>query len=68
MGGQNSVKKFLVFPGGVEPALESLHEWGVDNLWRQRVPAVQDSDCEGVCLFFCFCFTHAGTSKLFELL
>ena len=47
MGGQNSVKKFLVFPGGVEPALESLHEWGVDNLWRQRVPAVRDSDSEG---------------------
>ena len=47
MGGQNSVKKFLVFPSGVEPALESLHEWGVDNLWRQRVPAVHDSDSEG---------------------
>ena len=47
MGGQNSVKKFLVFPSGVEPALESLHEWGVDNLWRQRVPAGHDSDSEG---------------------
>ena len=44
MGGQNSVKKFLVFPGGVEAVLESLHECGVDNLWWQRVPAVQDSD------------------------
>ena len=62
MGGQNSVKKFLVFPSGVEPALESLHKWGVDNLWRQRVPAVHDSD------FFVFVFTQAGTSKLFELL
>lgn len=67
MGGQNSVKKFLVFPGGVEPALESLHEWGVDNLWRQRVPAVHDSDSEGEHFFFSF-FTQAGTSKLFELL
>ena len=47
MGGQNSVKKFRVFPIGVEPALESLHEWGFDNLWRQRVPAVHDSDFEG---------------------
>ena len=44
MGGQNSVKIFLVFPGGVEAVLESLHECGVDNLWWQRVPAVQDSD------------------------
>ena len=64
MGGQNSLKKFLVFPSGVEPALESLHEWGVDNLWRQRVPAVHDSDSEGEHFFF----TQAGTSKLFELL
>ena len=47
MGGQNSVKKFLIFLSGVERALESLHEWGVDNLWRQRVPAVNDSDSEG---------------------
>ena len=47
MGGQNSVKKFLVFPTGVEPALENLHECGVDSLWRQRVPAVHDSDSEG---------------------
>ena len=47
MGGQNSVKKFLVFPSEVEPALESLNEWGVDNLWRHRVPAVHDSDSEG---------------------
>ena len=31
------MKKFLVFFSGVEPALESLHEWGVDNLWRQRI-------------------------------
>ena len=46
MGGQNSMKKFRVFHSGVEPALESLHEWGVDNLWRQRVPAVHDSDSE----------------------
>ena len=67
MGKQNSVNKFLVFPGGVEPALESLHEWGVDNLWRQRVPAVHDSDSEGEHFFFSF-FTQAGTSKLFELL
>ena len=44
MGGQNSVKNFLVFPGGVEAVLESLHKCGVDNLWWQRVPAVQDSD------------------------
>ena len=43
MGEQNLVKKFLVFPSGVEPALESLYEWGVDNLWWQRVPA----DSEG---------------------
>ena len=63
MGGQNSVKKFLVFPSGVEPALESLHEWGVDHLWRQRVSAVRDSDSEGEDYF-----TQAGTSKLFELL
>ena len=62
MGGQNSVKKFLIFPSGVEPALESLHEWGVDNLWRQRVPAVHDSDSEAEHIF-----TRAGTSKLFEL-
>ena len=41
------MKKFTVFPSGVEPALESLHERGVDNLWRQRVPAVHDSDSEG---------------------
>ena len=72
MGGQNSVKKFLVFPRGVEPALESLHEWGVDNLWRQRVPAVQDSDSEGGYFFlffsFFFLFKQAGTSKLFEFL
>ena len=69
MGGQNSVKKFLVFPSGVEPALESLHKWGVDNLWRQRVPAVHDSDSEGdFFFFFFFFFTQAGTSKLFELL
>ena len=47
MGRKNSVKKFLVFPSGDEPALESLHEWGVDNLWRQRVPAVHESDSEG---------------------
>ena len=67
MGGQNSVKKVCVFPSGVEPALESLHEWGVDNLWRQRVPAVHDSDSEGEYFFFSF-FTQAGTSKLFELL
>ena len=46
-------------------ALESLHEWGVDNLWRQRVPAVHDSDSEGDFFFF---LTQAGTSKLFELL
>ena len=52
MGGQNSVKKFLVFPIGIEPALESLHEWGVVNLWRQRVPAVHDSDSEGEHFFF----------------
>ena len=64
MGGQNSVKKFLVFSSGVEPALESLHEWGVDNLGRKRVPAVHDSDSEGEHFFF----TQAGTSKLFELL
>ena len=57
------MKKFLVFLGGVEPALESLHEWGVDNLWRQRVPAVHDSDSEGEDYF-----KQAGTSKLFELL
>ena len=63
MGGQNSVKKFLVFPIGVEPVLESLHKWGVDNLWRQRVPAVHDSDSEGE--HFC---TQAGTSELLELL
>ena len=64
MGGQNSVKKFLVFPSSVEPALESLHEWGVDNPWRQRVPAVHDSDSEGEHFL-----TQAGTSsKLFELL
>ena len=55
MGGQNSVKKFLVFPSGVKPALESLHKWGVDNLWRQRVPAVHDSDSEGD-YFFIFLF------------
>ena len=41
------MKKFRVFRSGVEPALESLHEWGVDNLWRQRVPVVHDSDSEG---------------------
>ena len=63
MGGQTSVKKFLVFPTGVEPALESLHEWGIDSLWRQRVPVVHDSDSEGE-----FFFIQAGTSKLFELL
>ena len=72
MGGLNSVKKFLVFPSGVELALESLHKWGVDNLWRQRVPAVHDSDSEGdfLLLFFylIFFFTQAGTSKLFEFL
>ena len=71
------MKKFHVFPGGVEPALESLHEWGVDNLWRQRVPAVQDSDSEAdFFLFFffssfflfSFLFKQAGTSKLFEFL
>ena len=62
MGGQNSVKKFPVFPSGVEPALESLHEWGVNNLWRQRVPAVHDSDSEGEIFL-----TQAGISKLFEL-
>ena len=60
------MKKFLVFPSGVEPALESLPEWGVDTLWRQRVPAVHDSDYEGD-LKKNF-FTQAGTSKLFELL
>ena len=58
------MNKFPVFPSGVEPALESLHECGVDNLWRQRVPAVHDSDSEGEHIFF----TQAGTSKLFELL
>ena len=63
MGRQNSVKKFIVFSSGVEPALESLHEWGVDNLGRKRVPAVHDPDSEGE-----FFFTQAGTSKLFELL
>ena len=64
MGGQNSVKKFLVFPGGVEAVLESLHECGVDNLWWQRVPAVQDSD-----FLFIYLFFNTGcTSKLFELL
>ena len=52
MGGQNSVKKFTVFPSGVEPALESLREWGVDSLWRQRVPAVHDSDSEGEHFFY----------------
>ena len=57
------MKKFLIFPSGVEPALESLHEWGVDSLWRQRVPVVHESDSEGE-----FFFTQAGTSKLFELL
>ena len=57
MGEQNSVKKFLVFPGGIEPALESLHEWGVDNLWRQRVPAVQDSDFFFFFFFFFFFYT-----------
>ena len=57
MGGQNSMKKFRVFRSGVEPALESLHEWGVDNLWRQRVPAVQDSDSEGE---FLYIFTYTG--------
>ena len=61
------MKKCLVFPGGVEPALESLHEWGVDNLWRQRIPAVQDSDSDGDLFIYLF-FTQAGTSKLFELL
>ena len=65
MGGQNSMKKFRVFRSGVEPALESLHEWGVDNLWRQRVPAVHDSDSEGEHYFLLL--TQAGTSKLFEL-
>ena len=68
MGGQNSVKKFLVFPSGVKAAFESLHEWSVDSLWRQRVPAVQDSDSEGDFFFWIFFFTQAGTSKLFELL
>ena len=57
------MKKFLVFPSGVEPSLEILHEWGVDNLWRQRVPGVYDSDSEGEIFF-----TQAVTSKLFELL
>ena len=50
------MKKFLVFPSDVEPDLESLHEWGVDNLWRQRVPAVHDSDSEGDFFFFFFFF------------
>jgi len=66
VGGQNSVKKFLVFPGGVEAVLESLHECGVDNLWWQRVPAVQDSDL--FIYLFIYFLTQAGTSKLFELL
>ena len=48
-------------------ALESLHEWGVDNLWLQRVPAVHDSDFEGE-HFLIYFLTQAGTSKLFELL
>ena len=56
MGGQNSVKKFTVFPSGVEPAPESLREWGVDSLWRQRDPAVQDTDSEGDFFFFFFFF------------
>ena len=66
MGGQNSMKKFRVFHSGVEPALESLHEWGVDNLWRQRVPAVHDSDSEAEQFFFGHRLVHLSCLSLYN--
>ena len=61
------MKFFLVFSSGAEPALESLHEWGVDNLWRKRVPAVHDSDSEGEhFLFFLHRLVHLSCLSFYN--
>ena len=38
------MKKLLVLPNLTQPALGNLQGWGVDNIRRQRVPAVHDSE------------------------
>ena len=43
LDGQNSMQKLPILPSGVQPALESLHGWGVINLRWQWVPAVYNS-------------------------